>query len=249
MKSKYMIIPAVLLVLAVLCSVFLTVYASPFVYNAALHFFTKADVKPDLNKYNKVVRFGEKAYEISPNESTLYPLLNYYNPSVMMLLSCYGREEIPKDYFENGIKYKKTELDFAKAGKKNIAMGPYQALNINSVWYVMPDKTYVLDVWTQYITLLYLNGETDKAFSELDSAIEFYKPCSDRDAPVMIFRLPFNIMYAFAENDEQRDKVTAYELKITEWTKANRKLSEEYASRDNLYSNFTLEQLREGVGE
>ena len=244
MKKKLMIIPCILLAVSIVASVFLTVFASPFIANAdagSYYYADEVNREKMIEQTEKKIKYSEIAYRISPNESTLYPLIELYSPNRLFMV--YG--EFPEKYRKKSVEYTKAELDYALKGEKNLGMGPHAYLNINTVWYVFSQETYIVESRCNYAVALFADHQRDEALRQLDEAIAFYETNGAEDTTAMVFRIPFGYLYALCESDADKQAVIDRELEVTNWTKANRNLSEEYAERENLFVNKTMQELRD----
>ena len=240
MKKKYFVIPALFLILSLISTYVLVYWLSPYTYGVhSMSIYNSAEER-DVEQNQGFFEHLEAVYRLCPNESTLNSLVTAYNP-----FTYYSHRKPPtEDFYQKSALFKEIELENAKTAGINVGIGPYQALNIDVAWYVFSQDNYIIYVDTQYITSLYLAGETEKAKKEMDNAIALFKQSKEEDVQPYLFRLPFEYLYAHAQNEADRAWVVEKETEITDWVKQNHTLSEENMKKDNLFSdcNRTLEQ-------
>ncbi len=243
MKKTYTVIPLILLVISILASMFLVLFTTPFVHCSYV-LAVRKQVNPKT--YTNLMKLDEKVYAVSPNESTFEVLRSGYSLSALITNYLSVGAEIPDEYLKGAIKTKRTELEKAKNGEKNIGIGPYQQFNVYAVYYPFSQESYVINVWTEYAAFLYLKGEKEKALSEIDNAIMYYQKNQD-DIPVgLLFTQPIYTVYAFSETDEERNEIIQREKEITAIAKKSGRLAEEYMQKDNIFTNPDLDSLVKG---
>ncbi len=243
MKKTYTVIPLILLVISILASMFLVLFTTPFVHYSYISVLRK-QINPEA--YTGIMKLDEEVYSISPNESTFEALRSGYSLPALMTNYLSVGPEIPDEYLKNAVRIKKTELERAKNGEKNIGIGPYQQFNCYAAYYPYSQESYVLNVWTEYAAFLYLKGEKEKALSEIDNAIDYYEKNQKDDTLTGMFYQPLYTIYALSENEEERNEIIQREKRITAIAKKNGRLAEEYMQKDNIFANPDLDSLIKG---
>lgn len=253
MKKKAFIIPACCIIISLVLSVFLVRWASPFgFYMRSYCFEIYADEEaPEseaefTERIEKLCNFADKVYSISPNESTLYMMVELYGPENFYILE---NRKMPDGFFDKCVKYTKMDMETVEqTGNIDWQIG-WLAVNdiVGVVRGGIPDYSeFMLPI--RYSLALYLNSQTEEAQKVLDKCIADFKNRDIENSKLSYayFRLYFEIAYATAlERGENTDWILERELDITQFEKANNtNLIAACQSLDNLFVNRSFEQLK-----
>ena len=176
MKKKSFLLPAVFLAVSLLACYFLTNLASPFTTYAASNFsFDSAHGKAlenYINSYPEICKKAERAYKISPNESTLLALSDLYDPSIR----AFGIYNTSDDFYEKCEYYGTQTISFLDShGNPNMYKGPYYMSNLDLGYGEEWKALFRFSTLTDIAYAQLMQGKTDEAKKTVEKYIDEYR--------------------------------------------------------------------------
>ena len=177
MKKRYIILPAVGILISVCLAFILTSKASPFVYYNTANFSSNApglQEKYEKNFY-KTYRKVEEAYRLSPNESTLNVLVEISNPTIKAFEQ-FDSYVFPDDFYQKCEVYNREMINYLDAHPGvNPYNGPYNVSKFDAAygneWALVTKYNCLMNV--AYSQLM--QGKTDEAKNNVEIFISDYK--------------------------------------------------------------------------
>ena len=254
MKKRAYAVPFAFLILSLAAAVFLTGWASPFIFYTHECIDYEAQITKQAEKIKddvftdnmaKQLKKADRLYAIAENESNLNLMIGLYNPSSFYVLHHY---KMPEGYFEKCVKYSKMDVEIIEQTQNsNWQNGPYEISRISGIININDTEKAIFLARLNYSLALYLNGQTQQAQTELDNCISIYKASKSDNPPLTFsfFSQYFEILFATAvEREDNTDWIIQKELEITEFEKSVARIRVEYLQLDNLFLNRSFEQLK-----
>ncbi len=247
MKKLRYIIPVILIVISLIGSYMLTVYASPYR-------FYKLSLFDDSGKYlnedfANTYSILEKAYDISPNESVLCALSRLSCPGI----AAFQREiSVPDDFYKKCEIYNRETIKRAGIlGASKFYTGGFDSINLDK--YIDWESTHLY--FTAECNLayaLFMQGKTEEAKQVIENYImefsDMLENNRDNDNAGLNWSASmrfFDDTQALSMDKDYKDWVTEKEIEITKLYKSHVDAETAEVIGDNMYKNHTYEELFE----